>query len=223
MGRHRAVTGSQAAAARDRRALPPRRRGVRRVGVLGDAVTRPGRAVLGAVGHRQDAGRRDRRRRARPGPLQARPVGGRQQVHRRDREEPRPGLRRRQGRQRRALLRRGRLAVRQALRGARRPRPLRQHRGVLPPAAPRGLRRARDAGDELREEHRRRVPAPTARPHRVHDPRRVGAQGDLGAQPAGRRTARRRRRPVVPRRPLRAQRRVHPQRRPAGRVPRRGR
>ena len=36
-----------------------------RVGVLGRAVAGPGRPVLRAVGHRQDAGRRDHRRRAR--------------------------------------------------------------------------------------------------------------------------------------------------------------
>ena len=76
-------------------ALPIRGSGLRRVGVLGDAVARAGRAVLRPVGHRQDDGRRDHRRRARPRPVQARPVGGREQVHRRDREEPRAGLRRR--------------------------------------------------------------------------------------------------------------------------------
>ena len=71
-----------------------------------------------------------------------------------------------------------------------RPRPLRQHRGVVPAAAARGLRRARRAGDQLRAQHRRRVPAPHPRPRRVHAPRRGRAQGDLGANlPAGARSA----------------------------------
>ena len=43
-----------------------------------------------------------------------------------------------------------------------------------------------DAGDQLRAQHRRRVPAPDPRAGRVLAARRGRAQGDLGAQPAGR-------------------------------------
>ena len=48
---------------RARRPLPPRRRGLRLVGLLRGTVAGPGGAVLRPVGHRQDAGRRDHRRR----------------------------------------------------------------------------------------------------------------------------------------------------------------
>jgi SpoVK/Ycf46/Vps4 family AAA+-type ATPase len=78
-------------------------------------------AVRGRLGDRQDAVGRGDRRRPRARPVRHRPVDGGRQVHRRDREEPRPDLRRGRGRQRRAVLRRGRRAVRQALRGLRRP------------------------------------------------------------------------------------------------------
>ena len=56
---------------------------------------RIGGAVRRAERHRQDAGRRGDRRRARPRPLPHRPQRRGQQVHRRDREEPAPGVRRR--------------------------------------------------------------------------------------------------------------------------------
>ena len=65
----------------------------------------------------------------------------------------------------------------------RRARPLRQHRGVVPPPAARGLRRARRPGHQLRAQHRRGVPAPDPRARRVRPPRRGRAQGDLGPQP----------------------------------------
>ena len=61
------------------------------------------------------------------------------EVHRGDREEPRPGVRRRRRVERDPVLRRGRRALRQALGGARRPRPLRQHRGCLPAPEDGGL------------------------------------------------------------------------------------
>ena len=64
-----------------------------------------------------------------------------QQVHRRDREEPGAHLRRGRDQQRHPVLRRGRRPLRQAHRGAGRPRPLRQHRDRLPAAADGGVRR----------------------------------------------------------------------------------
>ena len=103
------------------RALAPRPRGER--------------AVRRAAGHRQDHGRRGHRGRARAGPLHDRPRRGGQQVHRRDGEEPRAGVRRGRRRRRDPAVRRGGRAVRQALRGPGRPRPVRQHRGGLPAAA----------------------------------------------------------------------------------------
>ena len=82
------------------------------------------------------------------------------QVHRGDREEPRPHLRRRRRLQRDPVLRRGRRAVRQALGGLGRPRPLREHRGRLPAAEDGGLRGRGHPRHELPAQHRRRVPAP---------------------------------------------------------------
>ena len=82
------------------------------------------------------------------------------------------------------------------------------------------LRRARRAGDQLREEHRRGVPAPHPRPRRVRRARRGRAPAIWEHNlPAGAPLAARRR-PGVPGRPLRAQRRLDPQRGPARRVPR---
>ena len=69
------------------------------------------------------------------------------------------------GLERDPLLRRGRRALRQALRGERRARPLRQHRGRLPAAEDGGLRGRGHAGHEPAPQHRRRVPAP----HRLRD------------------------------------------------------
>ena len=92
------------------------RQGLRRVGLRPQAVHGQGaqRALRRPVGHRQDHGRRDHRRRAGAGPLQDRPLDGGQQVHRRDREEPGPHLRRGRDAQRHPLLRRGRRPLRQA-------------------------------------------------------------------------------------------------------------
>ena len=68
-------------------------------------------------------------------------------------------------RQRGAALRRGRRDLRQAQRGPRRARPVRQHRERLPAAADGDLRRAGRARHQPAREHRRRLhPAP--RPHR---------------------------------------------------------
>ena len=106
----------------------------------------------------------------------------------------------------------------------RRPRPLRQHRGVVPPAAPRGLRRARHAGDELR--------AATSTTRSCAGST-CASSSRCPTRPSARRsgsTTCRRGAPLaadvdvaVPRQPLRAQRRLDPQRRAAGRVPRRRR
>ena len=74
-------------------------------------------AVRGRLGHRQDDVRRGGRRRPRARPLRHRPLDRRRQVHRRDREEPRPHLHRGRPGERRAAVRRGRRALRQALRG----------------------------------------------------------------------------------------------------------
>ena len=85
--------------------------------------------------HGKDHGRRGRGRRTPPGPLPRRSQRGREQVHRRDGEEPGSRVRRRRGGRRRPALRRSGRTLRQAHRGARQPRSLRQHRGQLPPAA----------------------------------------------------------------------------------------
>ena len=66
--------------------------------------------------------------------LPDRPLAGRQQVHRRDREEPPQSLRRSGREPGDSVFRRSGCAVRQALRGEGRARPLREHRGRLPPA-----------------------------------------------------------------------------------------
>ena len=125
---------------------PPRPR-AHRVGLREDRRAHPGPEgpVRRRVGHRQDDGRRGARRRARPRAVPRRPRHDRLEVHRGDREEPRPHLRGRHGLQRDPVLRRGRRAVRQALRRLRRARPLRQHRGRLPAAEDGGLSRARSS------------------------------------------------------------------------------
>ena len=91
-----------------------------RVGLRAHRRARPGPedAVRRRVGHGQDDGRPGARARPRPGALPHRPRDGGLEVHRGDREEPRPHLRRRRGLERDPVLRRGRRALRQALRGA---------------------------------------------------------------------------------------------------------
>ena len=139
------------------------------------------RPVRRAARHRQDHGRRDRRRRAGAGPVPHRPVGGGQQVHRRDREEPRTHLPRRRPGRRRAAVRRGRRALRQALRSARRARPLRQRRDRLPAAAARDVRRPGRAGHQPARQHRRGVHAPAGLRRGVSAARRGRAAADLAA------------------------------------------
>jgi len=122
--------------------------------------------------------------RAGPRAVPRRPRDRRVEVHRRDREEPRPHLRRRRGLQRDPLLRRGRRAVRQALRRLRRPRPLREHRGRLPAPEDGGLRGRGHPRDELPLEHRRRVPAPPGLRHRLPVPGGRRPAAHLGAAAA---------------------------------------
>ena len=74
------------------------------------------------------------------GPAAGGPVARGVEVDRRDREEPGRGVRRRRARAGGALLRRGRRAVRQAHRGRRRPRPVRQPGDGVPARAARALR-----------------------------------------------------------------------------------
>ena len=123
----------------------------------------------GPSGHGQDDGRRGARARARAGPLPHRPLRRRVEVHRRDGEEPRGRLRRGRAGQRRPLLRRGRLAVRQAHRGPRRARPLREPRGQLPAAAGGDVHRARHPGEQPTGRARRGIPAAAA----LRDPLRA--------------------------------------------------
>ena len=69
-------------------------------------------------------------------------------------------LRRGRGGRRGAFLRRGRRALRQALGGPRRARPLRQPRGRLPAAAHGAVRRRRGAREQPDGRHGRGLPAP---------------------------------------------------------------
>ena len=135
----------------------------------------------GDSGVGQDDGRRGGRRRTAARPLPDRSLRGRQQVHRRDREEPAHRVRRGRGRRRDPVVRRGRRAVRQAQRGQRQPRPLRQHRGQLPAAADGGLPRSGDPGHQRQGDARHGVPATAAVRRRLPVPWQGGAPGDLGA------------------------------------------
>ena len=71
-------------------------------------------------------------------------------------------VRRGRGERSGAAVRRGRCAVRQAQRGERQPRPLRQHRGRLSAAADRGVSRPGDPDHEHEERARSRLPAPAS-------------------------------------------------------------
>ena len=105
------------------------------------------------------------------------------------------------GLQRDPVLRRGRRAVRQALRRLRRARPLRQHRGRLPAAEDGGLPRRGHPRHQLPPEHRRRVRPPARLRDRLPVPGARRPQADLAAAAARGGAALRRRRPRVPRRP----------------------
>ena len=182
----RAAAGRRAAAARAHRARPPPRPGRGGVadGRQGRARPRDHRAVRRRLRHRQDdvgrgAGGRPRLRR-----LRHRPVDGRRQVHRRDREEPGPDLHRGGPGQRRPAVRRGRRAVRQALRGQGRPRPVRQRRGRLPAPAHGALRRAGDPDHEPARQRGRGVRAAARRDRRLPDARGGAPPAPVAAQPA---------------------------------------
>ena len=143
-GPRRARAPARAAALDLRLPAPPRPRALR-LGLREDRRADPGAEgpVRRRVGHRQDDGRAGARRRARPRPLPRRPRDRRLEVHRGDGEEPRAHLQRRRRLERDPLLRRGGRPVRQALRGLRLARPLRQHRGRLPAPADGGATPAR--------------------------------------------------------------------------------
>ncbi len=125
--------------------------------------------------------------RARARPLQDRSLRRRQQVHRRDGEEPRSDLPRRREQQRDPLLRRGGRALRQALRGPRLARPLREHRDRVPAPADGAVRGRRDPRDQPAPEHGRGVRPPPAVRRRVPVPRRGAAGAHLAAPVPGRR------------------------------------
>ena len=150
--------------------------------------------------------------RARGRALPGRPLGPGQQVHRRDREEPRADLLRRPRRQLPAALRRGRLPLRQPVEGQRRPRPLRQPRGLLPPPAPRDVRRLRRAHLQLPGQHRpTRSCAGSTSPCTSRCPS-AEERDRIWERCLGRRSARGPR-PRLRRRAVRPHRRVDPQRR----------
>ena len=194
LGGPRPARAPARAAALDLRLPPPPRPRALRLGLRAHRRPHAGAEgpVRGRVRHRQDDGRAGARRRARPGPLPRRPRHGRLQVHRGDREEPRADLQRRRRLQRDPLLRRGRRAVRQALRGLRLARPLRQHRGRLPAPADGGVPRRRDPRDELQAQHRRRVHPPARLRGRLPVPGGRRPPPDLGPRAPRRRAGRRR-------------------------------
>ena len=121
----------------------------------------------------------------------------------------------------RAALRRGRRHLRQAQRGPRRPRPLRQHRERLPAAAHGDLRRPGDPRHQPARQHRRGVHPAARRDRRLPDAGRGAAAGHLATCLAPPVPRARRPRPGVLRPVLRAVRRQHPLRRHHRRLPRR--
>ena len=99
-------------------------------------------------------------------------------------------LRRGGGRPRAAALRRGGRAVRAAVGGQGRPRPLRQHRGRLPVAASGDLRRRGGADHQPPGQHGLRVRTAAAVHPPVPRPRPQPAAAAVGAVPAARALAR---------------------------------
>ena len=172
------------AARLDQRLPAPPRPGALRVGLREDGRPQPGPQgpLRRRVRHGQDDVGPGARRRARPRALPRRPRDDRLQVHRGDGEEPRPHLRRRGGLERDPLLRRGRRPVRQALGDLGLPRPLRQHRGRLPPAEDGGLPRRGHPRHELPAQHRRRVRPPPRLRDRLPVPGGRRPRADLGAR-----------------------------------------
>ncbi len=98
-------------------------------------------------------------------------------------KEPVRGLRRGRERPGRALLRRGRRAVRQAHRGVRRPRPLRQPGDRLPAHPAGALRGPRRPVHQPAPEHRPRLPAQAGVPAGVRGARPGGADRALAVPP----------------------------------------
>ena len=168
---------------------PAPRPGARRLADAPGRRPRPrrDRAVRRRLRHRQDHVRRGDRRRPGAGPLHGQPGHGRGQVRRGDREEPRADLRRGRRGQRRAVLRRGGRDLRQAQRGARRPRPVRQHRERLPAAAAGDLRRAGRPRHQPAGQHRRGLHPPAGRDHRLPRPDPGPARARCGASASRRR------------------------------------
>src|SRR5690606_20595512 len=157
-------------------------------------------------------GRGDGRRpRSRPPP--GRHLPGRLQVDRRNGEEPRGGLRRCGACPGRPPLRRGGRAVRQADRGVRRTRQVREPRDRLPPQPAGAFRGAGDPRDEPAAEHRSCLHAAAGVRARLRRAGAGGAARALASTPAGRGSPRRRRRPPGDRLAVRRRRRLRPQRR----------
>ncbi len=183
VGRPRGARPPARAARLDQRLPAPPRPRALRVGLREDgrALAGPEGPLRGRVRHGQDDVGPGAGGRARPRALPRRPGDHRLQVHRGDGEEPRPHLQRGGGLQRDPLLRRGGRAVRQALGDLGLPRPLREHRGRLPPAEDGGLPRRGHPRDELPAQHRRRVRAPARLRHRLPVPRGRRPRADLGA------------------------------------------
>ena len=140
----------------------------------------------GESGHRQDDGRAGARARARPRalPLDLATVVSKyigETEKNLDRVFAAAA-----GLQRDPLLRRGRRALRQALRGPGRARPLRQHRGRVPAAEDGDLRGRGHPGHEPPAQHRRGVPAPARLRDRLPVPRAGRPRAHLALLAAGR-------------------------------------
>ena len=146
--------------------------------------------LLRPARYRQDAVGLPARAAVRVRGLQDRPVDDRLEIHRGDRKEPEPGLRPGRAPRLDPVLRRGRLALRQAHPRRRRPRPVREPGGQLPPPAHRGVRRGRHPGFEPAGEHRRRVSAPVPLGGTVPDAPRARAVAHLARIDAGQSRAR---------------------------------
>jgi len=173
------------------RALPAA--GARGLGHGARAAARRDGPLRRGAGHGQEHGCRGHRGRPGAGPVPHRPVAGGQQVHRRDGEAAVARLRRGRALRRGAGLRRGRRPLRQAIRRARQPRPLRQHRDELPAAAHGSLPRVGRPDHQPARQHGRRLHAPHHRQRRLPPAGRrrppahlaAGAGHDAVRSPAG--------------------------------------
>ena len=120
--------------------------------------------------------------------LSDRPVQGRFEVHRRDREEPRPAVRPGSAQGLDPVLRRGRRALRQAHRRARRPRQVRQPGGRVPPPTDREPPRAGDPRNQPAWPHRRGLPAALPVRSQLPAPSTPGSLRASGPAPSPRRS-----------------------------------